>query len=212
MTNQHDWLMLLTRVMSDPVVKTDIAYLVAQTTDNAQSVFSRGAELFQQRFVLELACQKGGDGFGYCGFDYCRSSLINLGVPRETIIGVNYSGEIGPINTLTEMISLVRFARQNKWQRICLVAAPFHQLRSFITAVTVVDRECPSLKIYNCVGSPLPWNQRAVHSQGVLTDFRASLITAEIERIERYQNDGKPFPLVSIRRALDYLDRRDRSQ
>lgn len=209
-----NWLLLLTRVMSDLAVNTDAACLVGQTRDNAPSVLARGAELFQRCLVPTLACPRSSGSFeypGYCGFEFSWNALRGYGVPQEAIMAVDYSGKVGDIlNTTTELISLARFAKQERWGKICLVASPFHQLRSFITAVTVIDREYPSLKIHNCAGLPSPWNQRVIHSQGTLVGSRTDLAKEEILRIERYQQDGNnPYPLVSVERALEYLDWRD---
>lgn len=209
-----NWLSLLTRVMSDLVVEADAAYLVGQTKDNAQSVLARGVELFQKRLIPTMACLRNDNSFGYfgyCGFGFNQGALRDCGIPEKALAAVDYSGEIGDtINTLTELISLARFARQKGWKKICLIASPFHQLRSFITAVTAIDREYPPLKIYNCIGLPMPWNQQVVHSQGRLTGSRAELITEEFQRIKRYQNvSNLPYPLVSVERTLEYLDWRD---
>ncbi|MDP3727664.1 MAG: ElyC/SanA/YdcF family protein, partial [bacterium] len=161
-----EWLVLTSRVMSDEVVQADAAYLVGQTRDNASSVLERGAELWQKRLVTRLACQRGGDAAGYCGWDFSLRTLQILGVPPDAVVAVE-ARETKP-NTLTELVSLALLAKQSGWVRILLVASPFHQLRSFITAVTAANREHPSLRIYNCVGLPLPWNERVIHSQGVL--------------------------------------------
>jgi hypothetical protein len=80
-------------------------------------------------------------------------------------------------------------------------------LRAFITTVSVVLREFPELRVYNRVGAALPWDETAVHSQGVLQCTRSELIHSELARIERYRNKGD---LVSEREVLAYLQWRDR--
>lgn len=205
-----EWLELTTRVTADTLPRsTNAGYLVAETKDNAPSVLRRGAQLWGQG-VPAIATQQGGEGFGFCGFDYSASELVSFGVPREVIIPVPYSFEDfgGVVNTFTELLNLARFGKKEKWGRMFLVAPMFHQLRSFITMVTAVDHEYPELKVYNCVGAYLPWGESVVHSQGT-TGTRLDLVVGEIKRIQAYQQNGKPYPLVSVERALEYLDQRD---
>jgi hypothetical protein len=64
--------------------------------------------------------------------------------------------------------------------------------------------EYPELKIYNKVGATLDWDERGIHSQGVLTGARKDFIDSEWERIEKYMN------LVSPEEALKYLENRDK--
>ncbi|MDO8558262.1 MAG: hypothetical protein Q7S09_03695 [bacterium] len=207
------WLQLLTRIMSDEVVGADAAYLVGQTKNNASSVLKRGAELWKDGLISSIAILGGGEGFGYCGYDYSVEKLVDYGCPHVAIEDIPYRFEFGDnvINTLTELITVVRYVKIWGWQRLYLVASPFHQLRSFITAVTVADREYPGLKIYNAVGAPLQWNATVVHSQGVLTGTRLDLIEAEVKRILAYQQNSMPYPLVSTERAFAYLVERDRT-
>ncbi len=199
--------------MADERAAADAAYLVGETKDNAWSVFAEGVELLRKCFVPKIALQKGGNGFGYCGYNYSVECLKSHGVLEREMEDIEYRFVFGDriINTLTELITVVRFAKVKGWRRIYLVAPPFHQLRSFITAVTAVDHEYPRLKIYNRVGGPLPWNQKVVHSQGVLTGTRLEILAIEIANIQKYQKDGKPYPLVSVERTLEYLEERDRN-
>ena len=200
-----EWLQLLTRVMADnlPAGIADVAYLVGET---------KGAELLEDSRARIIAAQKGGDGFGYCGFQHSTEFLKALGVCDKDIMGIEYQFEDfnDKVNTLTELINTVRFARDHGWRKLLLVAPHFHQLRSFITAVTAVDQEYPELKVYNCLGNRLDWNEPAVHSQGALhATTRFDLIEGEMKRIVAYQKDGQPYPLVSVERALKYLKERD---
>jgi len=200
-------LLCLVRVMADdvPDQKPDAAYLVGETIDNASSVLLRGAQLWKQGLVPKIAIQKGGEGFGYCGYEYSRRQLLLGGVPANHIIPM-------PILSEFEEGKIVHMAMDLKWRRVYIVAPPFHQLRSFITAVTAADHAYPELKIYNYVGVPLSWKKPAIHSQGTFSGNRIELFLGEIQRIQTYQEASVKAPLtplVSIERALAYLDQRD---
>jgi hypothetical protein len=91
---------------------------------------------------------------------------------------------------------------------VFVVAAPFHQLRAFITTASVVLREFPELRVYNQVGTALPWGETVYHSQGTLQCTRGELIQSEMARIERYRRKGD---LVSAEEISRYLHWRDRA-
>lgn len=218
MTYSDDWLLLLARVFSDevPPHKPDAAYLVGETRDNAASVLVRGAKLWKSGVVPKIAVQANGEGYGYCGYEYSRRWLLKEGVSFPVIepmfIGSEYI-EAKCVNTLSEMISVVRLAKEKLWKSIYIIASPLHQLRSFFTVVTALDHEYPELKVYNCLGLPLFWNEIVVHSQGVLTGSRIDLFLKELKQIQVYQTAPPPhpllMPLVSIERVFQYLDQRD---
>lgn len=111
------------------------------------------------------------------------------------------------MNTLVDAKAMVRFAKLTNYKSIFIVTAPFHQLRAFMTAVTVVLREYPDLKLYSSVGYSLPWLENVMHSQGNTKDTRLNLIKRELERIEKYQQKGD---LASIEEVLNYLNQRER--
>jgi hypothetical protein len=110
------------------------------------------------------------------------------------------------LNTLTEMEAFMDSAKRLGWKDIILVAPPFHQVRVFITAVSVAARKYPEAKIYNQVGISLSWLERATHSQGTLKGTRREFIHTELDRIQKYFAKGD---LVHPSVALDYLNKRD---
>lgn len=211
------WLLLATRVGVDDSawMKADTAYLVGETKHNAPSVLRKGAELWKKGIVPTVAIQKGGEGFGYYGYQNSLNALQRLGVPSRYIVPMPILSEFEAarqVNTLTELLSLARLAKQNGWQGILLIPPHFHQLRSFLTAVTAVEVEYLKLKIFNCAGAYLPWDEQVIHSQGTLIGVRWELFVKEVERIKKYQNAPATYPLVplvSVERALEYLDQRD---
>jgi hypothetical protein len=88
---------------------------------------------------------------GYPGGAQCRDKLRASGLPVEMIHGVP-PGEISSINTLIESEALVRYCKQKRYGSVYVFSPPFHQLRAFMTLVTVALREHPQLSIYSHPG------------------------------------------------------------
>jgi len=201
---------LLTRTLCDPgpEIKADGAYLFGQTADNQQSVLEAGESLMNQHRAQKLLIPGSAPQGGYPGFQAWHQALIALGIEETDVSGVPVS-LASSLNTLTEAQALVRYAETNHLARVFIVAAPFHQLRAFITTVSVVLREFPKLRVYNQVGTALLWNETVYHSQGTLQCTRSELIQSELVRIERYRRKGD---LVSEEEISRYLHWRDRAR
>lgn len=198
---------LATRVLCDPAPLAAVpsAYLFAQTEDNQSSVLAAGSALLRGEQVAELrlpGCQEMG---GYPGSAAWRQALQALQVPPGQVAELPLDTSAG-LNTKVEAEALVRHARALGEGALVVVAAPFHQLRAYMTVVRVLLAEHPQLRVYSHPGQPLPWGERARHSQGSLRATRARLIGRELERIERYTASGD---LIPVRQVLGYLDRRD---
>lgn len=198
---------LVTRVLCDSIADAAVeaAYLFSQTVDNQSSVLDAGAHLMQRGSVERLMIWGSEAQVGYPGSSLWRAELAERGVPSTSIDLVG-EGDGRPLNTLTESEGVVEYARAEGLKRVVVVAPPFHQVRAFVTAVSVALRAYPTLDLYSFPGRPLSWNETVIHSQGVLRDRRAALISAEVERIHRYREKGD---LVSPSVVLDYLDRRE---
>lgn len=143
---------------------------------------------------------------GYSGYHVWKDKLIKLGIKENRILGVDLATD--DHNTLTEAEAVVRFAKRSNYKSIIISAAPFHQIRAFMTTVRVVLAEYPELKLYSFPGDALPWNEKATHSQGALSGKRSELIAAEFARIDKYSQKGD---LISFDKVINYLDQRDQS-
>ena len=135
-----------------------------------------------------------------------KDRLVELGIKEKCILDVRLN--VLNHNTLTEAEAVIRFAKQSNLKSMIVSAAPFHQIRAFMTTVRVALAEYPELKIYSIPGVALSWNECVSHSQGLLTAKRSDLIAGEFARIEKYYQKGD---LISFNQVLDYLDARDRS-
>lgn len=206
--NEQDQLVELTaRVLRDtpPPDALPAAYLFAQTQDNEASVLGAGLELLRTARVAALRLPGCTAIAGYPGFERWQAELVNAGAPAQRIEPVALDLVAG-INTKVEAEAAVALARARADAALAVVAAPFHQLRAFMTVVRVALAEHPILRLYSFPGLALPWAEIVTHSQGTVCATRAGLIEPELRRIERYTAKGD---LIQVRKVLDYLDRRE---
>lgn len=198
---------LLVRVLGDiePVEPVDAVYLFAQTADNQQSVFDTGLATAAAGLAGRILIPDSDAMAGYPGFRAWRRELLALGLPEKMLAGTPTSA-FDTLHTLIEATALVQHARTHQVNKLLIVAPPFHQLRAFMTVVTVLRQELPELRVYNRVGRSLPWHEVVVHSQGTLQCQRRELIQSELDRISRYQQKGDLAPKDEI---LSYLNWRD---
>ena len=198
---------LLTRLLCDtrPDGQADGAYLYCTTIDNQASVFQTARRLISNSVVSRIYILEAQAMSGYPGVVQYREGLRAFGLPAEQIDCVPY-GEATSINTLIESQALVRFARDREMGSLILVSSPFHQLRAFMTAVSVALKLYPQLAIYSHPGAAMSWMETVAHSQGILQAQRRQLIQEELIRVDTYQNKGD---LAGFEEVLDYLNRRD---
>lgn len=198
---------LTTRILCDtmPDEPLDGAYLYCNTADNLASVIQTARKLVdcgKARKILILGAEAMS---GYPGVMQCCQRLEESGVEAQKIGGIPL-GAAASINTLIESEALVKFAKDRNLCSLIVTSAPFHQLRAFMTAVTVAIRIYPDLLVYSCPGAALPWMDEVVHSQGVLQATRRQLIQEELDRVDKYQNKGD---LATFKAVLEYLRHRD---
>lgn len=201
---------LLTRILCDvgPKEPAHGAYLFAQTGENENSVFAAAKELLDHGLAKTVLIPDGQARCGYPGTEAWQQGLQRAGIDGDLIeeVPIRPSDEL---HTLIEAVSLVRHAKAREYKRMFIVAAPFHQERAFMTAVTAALREHPQLLLYSCPGKALSWDQEVTHSQGTTEATRTGLIKGEQERIKKYQSQGD---LLSRAEVLEYLTQRDSAQ
>ncbi len=186
-------------------VEPDFGYLFGQTNSNQKSVLDAGFLLWKTK-KIKIGILKHKETPNCASFETWRRKLCSRGVRKGDIIAIN-SLEINN-DTLNEAQSLVRFAKDRGLGSIYITAAPFHQLRAFMTTISVAKKEFPKLRVYNAVGSRLNWSEYGIHSGGMLKGRRYEFLESEWERIRRYHKKGD---LVSLAEAVAYLKKRDKN-
>jgi len=199
---------LLTRTLCEtrfdgPV---DGAYLYCTTIENQASVFQTARKLISHSVASRIYLLEAEAMSGYPGANQCRKRLREFGLSEEQIACIPIAGA-DSLNTLIESQALVRFFRDRGFRSLVVVSPPFHQLRAFMTAVTVALNLYPELSIYSYPGATLSWLSSVTHSQGTLKAQRRQLIQDELNRIQTYQIKGD---LASFEDVLNYLNRRDK--
>ena len=202
------WFELLVRILCDarPALRMmDVIYLYGQTEDNQSSTLARAVRLSKEARRPKVGIPLLGNEAGFPGFEDWKRSLLSGGVAAERIVGVPLAEDLPP-STYSEALGLVRLARENGWERVCVVAPPLHIVSAFISTVSAVQRENYDLAAYSAPTNDVNWQRRVVHSQGVTTGTRKELLRGEFERLHRYHAKGD---LVTAEEVLAYLDQRD---
>ena len=104
-----------------------------------------------------------------------------------------------------EALELVKLAKEERWQNIYVTAAPFHQLRAFVTVVSVALTEYPCLKIFSVPGCVLTWSEKISLFQGKIISPRNFLSRADFVRLSVGISSEELRPISEI---IKYLDSR----
>lgn len=197
---------LVVRILCDqiPPGALDAIYLFGQTSDNEHSIFQAAERIWREGLAQRILFAASEPRSGYPGFGPWFNALRQIGIPEEMLLGVPTT-EFPVLHTLSEAQALLRFAKAREFVRIGITAAPFHQVRAFVTAVSVAAAEYRNCRLYSLPGSPLPWHETVVHSQGVEQGTRFQFAGSELEKIDRYREKGD---LISDEMILAYLENR----
>jgi hypothetical protein len=189
-------------------------YPFTETPDNQDSVLVRSTELLKfnrkcgSQLPILLIDNRGGSEPGYPGAAPWQRRLCELGVREESIMRIPFTESL--LHTLSEAFATVRLVQERKWEKLVIVAPPFHLLRCFLSTVTAIRHlHVNALRVYCKVGITQPWHEHAVHSQKQTQGLRQDLIIGELNRILKYQKEGTPATLISTDEALAYLEWRD---
>jgi hypothetical protein len=198
---------LFLRALSDPLPAEGLEalFLFGQTVDNQEASFATAERLHRRFPDLQLLMLAGGPRSGYPGFDPWRKALEARGIGSDRIHPLP-PADTPIVHTRIEALALIDYLSAGPYQRVGITAAPFHQVRAFMTAISVVLEARSDALLYSCPGAPQPLLAPASHSQGAHSDRRLDLIAPELERIEIYQQKGD---LAATAAILAYLARRD---
>jgi len=203
---QNKLIELSVRTLSDtgPATTADALYLFGQTASNQASVFSAALNSRAKNMLILDTLPRS----GYPGFALWKSELIKRGAAEQRIRPVAMD-DTELLNSRTESIALIEYATTRNIHTLEIVAPPFHQIRAFMTVITIILEQKADIAVYSRPGKPMPWTETAVHSQGKLNAPRSRLIHEELIRIETYQQKGD---LASTDDVLAYLNSRDQKE
>lgn len=196
--------MVLTDMLPEGV-RFDTIYLYSETADNQRSVLEQGVVLHKKHAAPVAIVDDWAREWnrGHPGAMRWGIRLAACGVRSVCVVPCN-----APLNTLTESLALAAYAKEHKWNRIVIVAPPFHQTRCFVSMVTAaMHMRRPHLRIYNAVGTHLNWRRSARHSQGKDRMKRFLFPVTEARRIFAYQDPAKsvPISLLPTDEVIRYL-------
>lgn len=196
-----------------PMGRTDAAYLFGHTPANEESVLTRGCEIRLYGKTEKLLVCGGGPYISpdhpnrlcaYSGGIAWKNYLTRHGADPA---GIECIARPELSHTGTEAEQLVLRARKEKWQNVYIVAAPFHLLRAFVTTVSQILQLYPDLRIWCKPGTPLPWFQGGVSSQGIVGKTRlGDFMEMEWERLNKTY--GNQYDIAPESEVFKYLERR----
>lgn len=203
-----NWEMFSLMSLADisPKQKLSCATFLVTASDarNTLSILQRGAADKQYCGHLLILGATGQDN-GYDGPDTWRQELQDLQVDPKNIVEVPWTLGEQNHNTLTEAVVIVRHAKQQGYKVLTTTSWSAHQPRAFASMITAAIRECPELKVYSAPGSPLPWFEEVIHSQGKQRGTRIALLEEEIKKLQKYEANGSIAPLAEI---VEYMKNR----
>lgn len=196
---------LLTRVLCDTLPPSaDFCFVFGQTADNQASVLQKAEQLLAQNRVKKIGFVQTQAMSGYPGYDAWRRTLSEKGVKPKQVEGVSVENP-ALLHTLIEAQAMARHVREKGYRTVCVLAAPFHQLRAFMTAVTAATAHNVRAQLFSVPGVAFAWHEQVSHSQGNTMGMRQELIAGELDRIKKYIGQGD---LATVETVLEYLDRR----
>ncbi len=191
--------------LSFPVHNT---YLFTHTGDNELSVLHPAFRLWRDRMTRRLlvsSYEPNPLNWGYPGYKSWEKALLDHGVDERDIHSVFHPQDQG-LNTNSEAIAFVAFAKERRIKEVAFISTIFHQPRAIINIATVAMRNYPNLRIQSIVGDVLPWNEKVKHSQGTTVGTRRELVRGEWDRIVRYTAKGDIAPIGELK---DYFSSRE---
>jgi hypothetical protein len=198
---------LFLRALSDPLPSEGLEalFLFGQTVDNQAAAFDTAERLYRTTPGLRLLMLDGGPRSGYPGFAPWQAALTARGIAPDHIHPLP-PADTPLLHTRIEALALMDHLQRLPYRRVGVTAAPFHQVRAFMTAISVALEANLAVRLYSCPGSPQDLAAPASHSQGRPNEKRRDLIAQELQRIEIYQEKGD---LAATGAVLAYLEERD---
>ncbi|OFZ54171.1 MAG: hypothetical protein A3D92_03660, partial [Bacteroidetes bacterium RIFCSPHIGHO2_02_FULL_44_7] len=149
-------------------------------------------------------CADGGEVYG--GQKNWAEELKREGIWEERIFPIQSANDLFPPSTSAEAAGVIRSAKEKGLKDVIVVAAPFHQLRAFITTVSVTINMKADIRVWSHTGAPEDWDEVGVHTQSTPPMTRKEQLKSELEKLQRYHEEGSIVPPEEIEK---YLNKRD---
>ena len=190
----------------------DAGYLLGHTVDNDNEPLLELSNAWLERNVRRVLLEDIGAhnlsvGSSVAGFENWRNRLLAMGVREDAIIAVPPALDLLPPCTDSEVIGLVRLAKERGWKTVHLFAPALHRFRAFVSTVSAIKRVGYDLQVW---GQPITsvqnWQEVVVYSQSAPKAARKSQVVDELAKVEQYCAKGDH---VTAKEVLEYLDWRD---
>mgnify|MGYP001823019378 CR=1 FL=1 len=142
---------LFLRALSDPLPPEGLEalFLFGQTEDNQSAAFDTAQALYRDASGLPLLMLDGGPRSGYPGFAPWRRALLARGVAASHIHPLP-PADSPLLHTRIEALALMDHLATRRYRRVGVTAAPFHQTRAFMTAISVALDAGLGVRLYSC--------------------------------------------------------------
>ncbi len=114
--------------------------------------------------------------------------LYKQGIPEDKVIIEGQSQ-----NTFEQGIEVMKIAAQKKWQKIIIVASPFHQARAYLTFLQAMANAGLKIQVYNSPAKDLAWFEQLPSGK-----TRAELFADELKKIDEYGKKGHIYPIAGV--------------
>lgn len=164
-------------IFNEPLSKADVIVLLE---GDGYARLPHAVRLHQEQWAPKIVVSGGARNRLYGSFPAHKlvAKLIKMGIsPADIII------EAASQNTRDQAVNIIIMAKENGWEKLLLVASPYHQPRAFLTFLKAMQDARAKLHIINAPARELPWFEKNPWGR------RFDLLEAEMERIERYKND-----------------------
>lgn len=154
--------------------------------------YQHAIQLYREKLASIIVFSGGIVDYKYGSYPYeeIKPLILEHGVPESVLIHESKSQ-----NTKQQADEIIEMAKENKWERIILVASSYHQYRAYLTFLKSLTDSDYSLLIYNSPVSNLKWFEENVWGS------RFDCLEQEFERIDKYQKFGH---LATYENAIEY--------
>ncbi|MBI2145515.1 hypothetical protein HYU18_04300 [Candidatus Woesearchaeota archaeon] len=216
---------LANRLINDQRPVLEHAYVFGQTEDNEQSSFQAARAMQQEGIARKFWVIEGIEAEGFPGYQAWHERFGSM-VGTENVASLPFPTWVQKsfwmweycdirtknlirahcnVNTLSESQSLVEMAVTSHVPALYVVSPQFHFLRACMTVMSEAinaSHRGHNVRIFNYLGTSLPWEETVIHSQGTQEMTRAQLVRKELEKIPSYKN------ILPVKDIMEYIDKR----